>query len=605
MQKRNVALLFSVFLVLVGQLFAQSGPSTYVYVSTYTGGQILRVNATTGAISVVYTGSSKFLPDDLTVGPDNRIYVCDPTNGQIIRMNDNGTNVETVYNQPTGGPQGPRFSSTGTLFFNTKTTNNSIPSGVWKIDGLASVPLGGPFHTPEKVLSAAQTGEGLAFTNRGDLLIVNQGLGEVQCLQGPHNSCPGKVSNLTDPIGIAVNSIDEIFVAGGNQETPNGIQRHTVDSNDVPTYVDFSPADQPKYFEFFSDDTLFVATADEAMQNGKLWKVTPPASPGGVGSKTLLATLPKRQGKFPPAVGVGVPATSKSITKEIKPPEVTKVWNFGPHSFELTAGTCTATITACQRPPEEVNTMLATKGRDIDGKPKPLGKGQPLSGEEGWVTTWLVQPSGVCSTGSDGFYEIAIGAFVDAPFSISPGIVKCDGVVSCDGSPTVCTQLPDFGYYPQPGLIPGDPVTSTKSKSFSEYLFVNLTLDQDGKSCGFQSPLIDPKDPGYPAVFNVGKTVTFKFQLTTEPNCAGKFITDAKAVLSVAQIDPSDPSTFVRMDVKASGGSNDPPFFRNDNPSKSYVFNLDTSGSEWTPGLYTATVTSNKVLPQTIQFRLK
>jgi hypothetical protein len=226
------------------------------------------------------------------------------------------------------------------------------------------------------------------------------------------------------------------------------------------------------------------------------------------------------------------------------------------------------------------------------------GKAQPLSGEEGWVTTWLVEPdpSVGCQLASDGFYGVAIAAFVDAASNISPGVVRCSG------SPTVCTQLPDFGYYPEAPILggPGDPVTSTKTKSFSEYLFVNLALAQNGNFCGFQSPL----DPNNPAVFNAGKTITFKFQLTTGANCTGSFITDAKAVLSVARIDPNDPSTFVRMGVKASGGSNDPPFFRNDNPSKSYVFNLDTSGSEWTPGLYTATVTSNKVLPQTIQFRL-
>jgi sugar lactone lactonase YvrE len=592
MQKRNVALLFSMFLVLVGQLFALSGSPPSIYVSTYTGGQILRVNATTGAISVVYTGSSDFLPEDITVGPDNKIYVCDSTNGRIVRMNQNGTSVETVYNQPTGGPQGPRFSATGTLFFNTK---GSSPSGVWKIEGLIDPSLGGPF-APVNVLDADQTGEGLAFTNRGDLLIVNRGLGEVQCLQGPLHSCADKITGLTDPIGIAVNSVDEIFVARSSR---GDIQRFTPTAKNMSsTYVDFMPAnpgdppDQPFYFEFTSDDTLYVATADAAMQNGKLWKVTPPVSPGGMGTKTLLTTLPKRKGKFPPAVGVGVPATSRSITKEIKPPEVTKVWNFGPHSFELTAGTCKATITARQRPPKDVNDMLTAS--------KINGKGQPLSGEEGWVTTWLVEkdPSVGCDLGADDSYGIAIAAFVDAALNISPGIVRCDG------APTVCEKLPDYGYYPQPGLIPGDPVTSTKSKSFSEYLFVNLTLDQIGNFCGFQSPLIsDPKNPNYPAVFNVGKTITFKFQLNTETNCTGSFITDAKAVLSVAQIDPNDTSKFVPMDVKSSGGSNDPPFFRNDNPSKSYVFNLDTTG--WTPGLYTATVTSNKVYPQTIQFRLR
>jgi hypothetical protein len=547
------------------------------------------VDGTTGAITVVYTGSTNFLPEDITVGPDNKIYVCDPTNGRIVRMNQNGTNVETVYNEPAGGPQGPRFNSAGTLFFNTKGSN---PSGVWKIDGLAAVPFGGPFLPPVNVLSATQVGEGLAFTNSGDLLIVNRGLGKVQCLKGPLDSCPNEIIGLTDPIGVVVNSVDDIFVARG--KSPYDIQRFPSNDISLPTtYVDFSSTNnQPNYIEFTSDDTLFVATADAAMQNGKVWKVTPPVSPGANVSPTLLATLPKRQGKFPPAMGVGVPATSVSITKKIDPPGGKKVWNFGPHSFEVTAGPCTATITARQRAPEEVRTMLANGGFTE-------GQGQPLSGEEGWVTTWSVVPGASgCQPESDGSYGIAIAAIVDAAFNISPGIVRCD--VSPNGSWKNCTKKDGFGYYPQSNLLPGDPVTSTRTKSFSEYLFVNLRLAQVGTFCGFQSPVGSKS-------FNLGQNITFKFQLKDGPNCTGNFITDANAVISVAQIELSDGKpTFDRKDIKASGNSNGPPLFRYDRQNNQYLFNLDTSG--WPPGKYSVTVISDKFFPQPnppLEFRLQ
>jgi hypothetical protein len=554
------------------------------------------VDGTTGLIKVVYAGGEDFLPEDITVGPDNRLYVCDATNGRILRMDQDGKKVETVFDQATspasqapGGPQGPRFSSTGTLFFNTKNTNGSNPSGVWKIDGLAAIPSGGRFPAPVKVLSATDSGEGLAFRNNGDLLVINRGLGEVQRSLSPDlMSTQAIVTGLTDPIGVAVNSVDDIFVARGN--SLNGIQRFTVTSKGVAStpYVNFDPADLPIYFEFNSEDTLFVTTADATLQNGKLWRVAPPVAPNTTGSKTLLAALPKCKGKVPPAVGVGIPATSRSITK--KDFTGTQAYNFGFSSYEVTAGLCTATITARQRPPAEVNAMLSAAGIK--------GKGQPLSGEEGWVTTWLVEPSPAgCLPGPDGTFGIAIAAFVNAPFKISPGIVKCNG------SPTVCEQLPDFGYYPQGTILglPGDPVTSTKSKSFSEYLFVNLELAQNGNFCGFQPPL--SSDPDRSRVFNSGQTIPFKFQLMTGANCTGSFITDAKAVLSVAQIESGNgKALFDRKVIDASGSSNDPPAFRNDGAN--YLFNLKTSKG-WTAGLYAATVTSNKFFPQTILFRLR
>src|SRR5262245_45774759 len=112
MDKRNVILFFfSVFLVLVGQLLGQGPP---IFVSTYTGRQILRVDRTTGAVTVIYTGTDKSRPEGLTVGPDNRVYFCDPTNGQINRMDQDGRKFEIVYDQagkdPSKFPVGPQGS---------------------------------------------------------------------------------------------------------------------------------------------------------------------------------------------------------------------------------------------------------------------------------------------------------------------------------------------------------------------------------------------------------------------------------------------------------------------------------------------------------------
>jgi hypothetical protein len=181
--------------------------------------------------------------------------------------------------------------------------------------------------------------------------------------------------------------------------------------------------------------------------------------------------------------------------------------------------------------------------------------------------------------------------------------VRCE-VSPTDGSWTFCEQLQDFGYYPQGQIVgvPGDPISGTRSRSFSEYLLVNLPLAPNVNFCGFLSPL-NP-DPNNPAVFLIGNTIPFKFQLKTGSKCTGSFITDAKAVLSVAQIELGDGTpTFIRKDVNSSGKANEPPTFRSDLPTKQYIFNLKTLG--WTAGLYTATVTLNKGFPQTILFKLK
>src|SRR5206468_9676983 len=134
-------------------------------------------------------------------------------------------------------------------------------------------------------------------------------------------------------------------------------------------------------------------TVEPTLQIGKLWKV----SPTGSKPEHPLATFIGQ-----PAVGVGVPATSRSITKSFTG---TKAYIFGSNAFEVAAEACTATITARQRPPEEVNKML----QDSCKEPGSCVAGTvlTLSGAQGWATTWLVEPSG-CSPplGSDGYYGI-------------------------------------------------------------------------------------------------------------------------------------------------------------------------------------------------------
>jgi hypothetical protein len=599
----------------VGQLLGQSGPP--IYVSTYTGRQILRVNETDGAttVKVVYTGTDKILPhpEDLTVGPDNKLYICDPEKGQIVRMDIDdkgvGINIQIVYDQAEKdlskfpvGPQGPRFDAAGTLFFNTKVLG--AKNGVWQIKGLTDPTSRPPFPDPVNILDpdAADRGEGLAFTIYGDLLVVNRDSGGVQCLPGPDplKTCPEKINGLKEPIGIAVNSLNEIFVAnrGSLLSSKNNIVRVTP-MNERSTYVEFEDVDQPFYLEII-DKTIFVATFDAIHQHGKLWKVDSSGKPTLlIDLATLLVDLTNVPIIQPAvAVGVGRPAVSKSITQVIDPPGGTKAWDFDNTKFEVTAGPCTATITARERPPAEVNAMLKASGIN--------GKALAQSGGEGRITTWLVEPDPVAGCNPVGpppndYYGVAILGFVTEPFKINPGIVRCSG------SPTVCKQQPDFGYFPEATTLrgPGDPISTTRPKSFSEYLWVDFNLVQNGYFCGPLSPL--SSDPNKPAVFDIGGTIPVKFKLTTGLNCTGSFITDAKAVLSAALTELADgTATFIRKDLTPAGKANEPPIFRYDKNLKVYIFNLKNSkATGWKEGLYTGYITSNKSFPQKIFFRLQ
>ena len=136
---RTLTLLLAVYgtAVAITVAAAPSGPP--IYVSTLTGEQILRIDGTTGVVTVLFTGSTGFRPGDLTVGPDNKVYAC--AGDRVIRMDQDGRNVETVYDKatspisnPPSAPEGPRFTWDGSLLLNTRATH----TGVWIIPGVAT-----------------------------------------------------------------------------------------------------------------------------------------------------------------------------------------------------------------------------------------------------------------------------------------------------------------------------------------------------------------------------------------------------------------------------------------------------------------------------------
>jgi len=592
MQNRKVVALVCVLLgagVALAPAFGQSGPT--VFVSSFTGEQILKIDGTTGQTTAIFTGSPGFRPEDIAVGPDNKVYVCDPSNNRIIRMNQNGSSVETVFGlgSPLLRPEGPRFNGFGDLLVNTQ---GSTHSGIWKFPNVANIPTGGIMPTPQNVLSAAATGssggEGLAFANNGDLLIVDASNDRVRRSFDPGFTVVDTIipitSGLDDPTGIARDSGDStdtlgrIYVANGG--SANKIVRCNGDGTECVTFANFGPSNRPFYIEIALNNTLFVATSDLTLQNGKLWKVDT-SVPSLPATPTLVKALPKRKGKFPPAIGLALAATSRSITLPFNPTLTTQTFDFGGFLWEMSSevtGPCTATITAVQRTPESVQTDLLPNF--------PTATALKFKGEGGFVIEFNGSKP-ACFTGATSFYT---AAYIANALSLNPRMIH-----------DYANLLELFRYDPISEL-PGDPGLGTNSPpNWSPFVLVDQAVDagQAAFFCGFESPL----NPDGSSTFNSGKTIPVKFRLSSVSGCTSDFVTDAQALISVVKLfDPFGNVDYERKVADPSGSSNTPPLFRNG--GSVYIYDLQLTG--YTPGTYQISVVflTNNTTVQTIRFNV-
>lgn len=130
-----------------------------VFVSTFNGHQILRVNPKTGDATTIFTGNSAlntpnpgpaFIPEDIVLGPDRKLYVCNSLGNpsQILRMDPDGNNVQVIYQAPSSpalndlrGPEGPSFHGND-LYVNTRGATTA--TGVWKIANATAAEVGPP-----------------------------------------------------------------------------------------------------------------------------------------------------------------------------------------------------------------------------------------------------------------------------------------------------------------------------------------------------------------------------------------------------------------------------------------------------------------------------
>lgn len=274
----------------------------FIYVSTGTGGQILKIDANSRAVAVLFTptcGDGTCDLEGMVVGPDGKIYVADPRDGDVFRLDQTGQNFETVYSQGActqdvcpQHPQNPIFSGSAArdLYFLDPGGNST--NDIFKIAGAGFVGQGGSFAAPSAVIiqdctsvnSYCELGQGAAFDVSDNLVFDDV----PNVLQSVFSSPPpyGTVNEIDSSLSgaaVALNSnTGQVFLA--DPSTGNIWQ---VPPAETP-YTNIAP-DTIAFMAFDATGHLFVVTTavTQGASNGKVWIIAP-----GGGTPVELADLP-------------------------------------------------------------------------------------------------------------------------------------------------------------------------------------------------------------------------------------------------------------------------------------------------------------------------
>jgi hypothetical protein len=615
-------------------VYVSGGASIY----KLSGGSLVSIFTLSGANFESLAGGPDNVDLDAAGNPSHAfmLYACDTAGKQIIRFDPKAAAISTqvVYSGAIA-PECGRITASGDFFFTNKNGG-----GIYQVVatvGANTTPVANIAFSNTALTSTADavdssanmTGRGLSEKYQGDLLAVDQAENEV--LRAPYASVspfatlqPFVTSGLSAPVGIARISTGEVFVS--NSVLGNG-------RNAFPPVAHFdrsgSPAAACPALAFNSNSnqvpaflgTASVANAGNTVVTDTVYLVTFSNSAGTLwtwnsaqGNCNLISTATVQNQLSgvmvaPSGVTLALPVNATAANP------VPTTFNFNSNLFQLTATGCTATVTAFPMPTGTVETMIGLVGNGAF----PNGAQPAVNlGENGYeivyVAHWLapvVNPA-CTSVFSDGQFVQSFAGFVDGNAFNNPRVVQCDNSDASTEprlftSPgTACKVAPSLGVYPVGGPIAGD--QALKVNSVFALVNAGLSNTVGGDFCGFQSPLLNPTDPGYPATFAAGgkNTLSVKFKLATPGNCkSGPFIDNATALISVAQIaDATGKTVFQPINVNATAASLDqPPIFNAGN--QQYQFTLTISA--YAPGTYSLTVTflSSNAFNQTILFVIK
>jgi len=571
-----------VCLLLSAPAWAQSGPLAYVSTGASSPSQIYSINTSTGATTLlVSTNGADY--EGLVVGPDNNssdnglgtpirnvVYACSTNNSTIVRFNAAATslvaNPEIIYQ---GGaalqhPQCGRMTSSGDLIVTSK--DSGADGGWWVFSGIAGKVLGAAgIQTPTQLKSTpGSVDQGTALKNIGDLLIVDNANNQVFRSPGPlYNSESVFISSgLSSPFGIARRSDGQIYVS--NQVKMPFIEHFDATGKVVAacSSLGFSNKTTLNMMQMSPGDTLFAAGATGSNStSGALFQVN--ASPA-TGCLSLTKTFSPG---IPPLVGVALALPNFSASQPLSTPGAggNATATFGYAAFEVVnaSGACSLTVTATPTPP-------AILSSDIGSVPTTAAP----AADEGWdgyetvLDTNVNEAAPGCLAAFDGQFHYVFATFV--PLSVtSPETISCSTNIN---NTTTCIVATLEAAYPLGGILPADLGTrGGKGTTACKIFLANSTAaaknNEAGTFCGYQSP-VNNTFLGQPAsTLPVGNQLNVKFKLAFAPpngNCQnGPYITDATALLSVAQIaDAKGNPVFIPMTIVLNGVVS--PFYKPD-----------------------------------------
>jgi len=185
----------------------------------------------------------------LACGPDRRLYVAQSgvSGGpmRIVRLDQNGQHVKTVVDfskypalAASGGPTGPSFSHSGggQLFFSTTQARGLSNTGAWNESSSGPVQSILPFQPNGNSNGGAATAFLTTGPFAGNLLAVDVANSKVVRVPPPFGSAQAGIdfiTNLTGPVGLAINHAGNVFVSN----TDGTIQQFGPDGTSLGLYA--------------------------------------------------------------------------------------------------------------------------------------------------------------------------------------------------------------------------------------------------------------------------------------------------------------------------------------------------------------------------------
>ncbi|HET8827677.1 MAG TPA: hypothetical protein VFM77_21230 [Terriglobales bacterium] len=565
-------------------LWAQGAPQ--VFVSTGTAGPIYSIDTATSTVSPLITNPGADF-EGMVVAPYNvgqsntdesthyLVYVCDTANSKVWRFDPSSpASLETIYdnNGALTKPQCGRITSTGDLVVSSTVAG----SGLWVFSGVTNLKLGSGLQTPTALISVPGSSEGVAQKNTGDLLVVDSTNGKVLRTPLVPAATTTFISGLTQPFGIARRGDGGVFVdTHGNK--PSLVQ-YNAQGTGQTSCMSFKN-NTPNFMQMALDNTLYVAVA--ANNNGTVRSIN-----ANTCQQNHSYSIPQ------PAIGVAL-SPAMTATQNVTASNGTAIVNFGFTAFELNqiVGACGGSVSVGLASPAAIDTLILNSGVPADPAVN-LG----LDGFEALFSTANLNG---CAAGNaaSGVTNFQLSNLLSSTIT-NPEIVVCTDANAPNTPPPNCqpqnTTLTQIGGWPIGGYLPND-LTGGGSKSLKCRIFMASALpvagaqgQEAGIFCGFQSPLsntfsgtLNSWNLAQAANITDGKSVPVKIKLASANggSCQnGSYITDATAILAVAQIlDSKGNNVFVPIGLVSNGSSGlGQPLFKGDN-NQQYLFNWDSS----------------------------